>query len=170
MRTLSLSIDFGALREKAKKSLSSYGKRRKDNQGNTLFAELTMSSAENSKLDDFVWKGVEIFLGEMSPIVSGSNDGDTVIVTFHSNRVNETKQQAFEMNMQSFVVEYVLVKALDFSGFIEEKKEAESDMQRHLNAAVKLIFTSDAPEQGDKNLSDMTGEVIFDNKPVVLNK
>lgn len=168
MGNISLSIDFNSLRDEAKKSLSSYGRRKKDNQSNTLFAELTTSSTENTKLDTFVWKGVEIFLGEMAPIVSGSKDGDLVTVVFNPKRINEAKQQCFEMNLQSFVTEYVLVKALDFSGAVEEKKEAETDMQRHLSAAIKLMFTPDPPEQSGKTLLDMTGEVILDNKPVVL--
>lgn len=162
MANLSLSIDFGNLRDEAKRSLSSYGKRKKDNQGNSLFSELTTSSKENTKLDVFVWKGIEIFLGEISPIVSGSKSGDTVTVVFNMKRINEAKRQSFEMNLQSFVTEYVLVKALDFSGSIEEKKEAEADMQRHLNAAIKLVFTPDPPERCDKTLLDMTGEVILD--------
>ena len=162
MGKLSLSIDFNSLRDEAKKSLSSYGKRRKDNQGNALFSELVTSSTENPKLDVFVWKGIEIFLGEMAPIVSGSKDGDLVTVVFNSKRTNEAKKQGFEMNLQSFVTEYVLVKALDFSGAVEEKKEAEADMQRHLSAAIKLMFTPDPPEQCGKTLLDMKGEVILD--------
>lgn len=162
MGTLSLSIDFNVLKSEAKRNLSSYGKRRKDNQGGILFAGITTSSTEDSLLDGFVWKGVEVFLGEMSPLVSGSKDGDLVTVIFNSKRVNETKQETFEMNLKSFVVEYVLVKALDFSGLFDEKKEAEADMQRHLSAAIKLIFTPDPPEQSGKTLLDMKGEVILD--------
>ena len=44
----------------------------------------------------------------------------------------------------------------------------EEEMKAHLSAAIKLIFTPDPPEQSGKTLLDMKGEVILDNKPVVL--
>lgn len=159
--TLYISIEIDELKTEVKRVLSSYGKRRKDNQGNTMFAGVTTSVKEDPMLSDFMWKGIEVFLGEMSPLVDGSKLNDTLMVVFNSNRVNETKVESFKLNMKSFVTAYVLAKALTASGLLNEEKEAEADMQRHLDAAVKLLFTVDAPTAGDKNVKDMTGEVIL---------
>lgn len=162
MAELSISIDFEPLKTEAKRVLASYGKRRKDNQGGTLFAGITTSSKEDAQLEDFVWKGIEVFLGEMAPLVSGNKNEGRVTVVFNSTRVNEAKQHAFELNLKSFVVEYVLVKVLQFGGLVNEGKEAEADLQRHLDAAVKLMFTVDAPTSNTKNLNDMSGDVILE--------
>lgn len=160
--TNTINIDFDSLKAEAKRVLSLYGKRRKDNQGNTLFAGITTSSNEASTLDDFVWKGLEIFLGELSPMVAGHDYTNGKSVTFTSNRINATKEKNFELNLRGFVVSYVLMKALNISGLVNEEKEAEADMQRHLTAAIKLIYDKTPPSASTKSLNDMTGSIELD--------
>lgn len=163
METTSLTIDLDSLENEVKLNLSVYGKRKKDSQGSILFGSVTTSSAENSLLDQYTKKGLEVFLGEMAPIVTGENNNNILTLMFHADRVNASKKQGFELNLKNFVVNYVLMKAFEVSGLADERKEAEVDMQRHLDAATKLIFTKDAPSASGKTLRDMTGAIYNDD-------
>ncbi len=164
MAELSLNIDLKSLKSEAKKNLSAFGKRRKSEQGTGLFGIITASSAEDALLDGYIQKGIEIFVGEMSPLANvGSFAADNKVkVIFNSRRINSAKITAFNLNLNRFVVEYVLMKALELSGAATERQEAEVDLQRHLNAAVKLVFTPDAPDASGKTLANMKGEVVLD--------
>lgn len=164
MAKLSVNINISELKMEVKRNLSSFGKRRKAEQGTGLFAATTTSSAENSLLDDYIQKGIELFVGEMAPLakIKTPIGIDEVRVVFNCIRINAAKIAAFELNLKRFVVEYVLLKALELSGATTERQEAEADLQRHLTASVKLIFTPDAPSSSGKSLVDMNGRVILD--------
>lgn len=156
------TIDISSIGKKAKANLSAMGKRLVGKDGKTLFASTTLSSAEESMLNSYIQKGIEIFLGEISPIVTGYTNNEIVTVTFHSTRLNEGKQFAFRENFSSFVVEYSIQKVLGLSLTEEARRNAEEDLQRHLHSAVKLVFQKDAPAISRKSVSDMRGEVIID--------
>ena len=44
----------------------------------------------------------------------------------------------------------------------ELAKKYESDMTKHLNAAIKLVYHKTPPTSSDTSLTDMTGEIIID--------
>lgn len=172
MTKLSVNIDLTELKSEIKSNLSALGKRRKDGQGAGLFGTITTSSAEDSLLDGYIQKGIELFVGEMSPLVKIKTplEVNNVRVLFNSIRINTAKATAFELNLKRFVADYVLMKALELSGASTERQEAEADLQKHLNAAVKLVFTPDAPASSGKSLADMKGEVVLDSNENVLIK
>lgn len=156
------TIDINSIQKKAKSNLSAMGKRLVGKDGKTLFASTTLSSAEESLLNSYIQKGIEIFLGEISPIIIGYTDGDTVVLSIRTNRLNEGKVQAFRENFSSFVVEYAIQKVLGLSLTEEARRNAEEDLQRHLSSSIKLVFQKDAPTVTHQSLSGMTGEVIID--------
>lgn len=168
MGNLSIIIDRNTIKEMVKNNISGIGKRRKDSQANSMFSSSTLSSAEEKLLDDYISSGIVLLLGEMSPVVEGQEDGDNVNVTFNTKRINDAKKCAFEDGMKRFVADYACMKVMELSADDFSVKREEEDLQKKLSAIVKLMFTPDPPEQSGKTLLDMKGEVILDNKPVVL--
>ncbi len=160
MSNLSFTNSYETIRSEVKKYLASYGKRRKDSNGKTLFADITTSTAENAELDTFIKKGADIFVGETKPFVAAVSYGDSSFsIWFSLNHISTLKQNTFGMNAKDFIVQYTLMKVLELSGATNERKEAEEDLQRHLDAAIKIAYTPDPPTQDNGEVVGMTGEV-----------
>lgn len=145
MADTSTIIDISTIKNDVKKTLSLVGKRSVDRQGSTLFASVTLSSAEEDLIDSFLSEGVYLFFGELAPIVSGSEDGETISLSIDASRVNEAKLSLFQSNAIGFVKNFALKKAFEASGQTEQSKNADLTMQQHLDSAVKLVFCKDSP-------------------------
>lgn len=157
-----ITIDIGTLMSEVKGSLAMMGKRLTTKDGSTLYASTTLSSAEEKYLRDYIKEGAHLLLGELAPLVRGYEEGDNINITLHDPRVNEAKRNVFEQNFIDYVEAYSRLKALGLSMSEGARKDAADEMEAHRDAAIKLIFAVDAPEQSGKSLLDMTGEVILD--------
>lgn len=138
------------------------GKRLPTKDGGTLYTNSTLSSIEEKFLTEYLKEGVSVFLGEFAPTIIGYTKEGSICIDFKTTRINEAKRSAFADDFTHFLVEYIQFKALGLSLTEEARKDKENDLQRLLNSAIKLMFTPDPPEQSDKTLADMRGEVIFD--------
>lgn len=163
-KSITINLTVATLVEAAKKNLSSYGKRRKDAKGNTLFANITTSTAEDDQLEAFVLEGIDLLLGEMSSVLIGVQDSTSVCITFNSERISEQKSAIFTQVFCSFIADYVLSRALAYSGLMQDVQDVETDMKRHLDAAIKLIYMMDAPTSSSSySWEDVTGSVELDD-------
>jgi len=156
------TITISSLKSEIKGSLAMTGKRLPTKDGSTLFTSTTLSKVEEEYLTSYIRKGVSVFLGEFAPIITGYEEDDTINITFHNPRVNEAKKKVFKENFISYVDAFCELKVYGLSLTEAARKNMEEEMQAHLSAAIKLIFTPDPPEQSGKTLLDMTGEVILD--------
>lgn len=145
MADVTTTIDTSSIKADVKKVLSLVGKRSGDKQGNTLFASVTLSSAEEALIDTFVEDGTHLFISEVAPIVTGGTSGTSVTLTLDASRVNGTKLDLFEKNAIGFIKNFALKKAFDASGQEEQSKNADATMQQHLDSAIKLVFCKDSP-------------------------
>lgn len=161
MADTTFTIDVNSIKTEVKQNLSVLGKRMTNKDGSTLFANTTLSSVEEGLLSSYIKKGIDLFLGEASPLVTGYTNGNSVVVTFHTTRVNDGRMLAFKENFSAFVSEYAQQKALELSLTEEASKNAIEDLQRHLSSAVKLVFQKDAPSVSAKSITDMTGSVTI---------
>ena len=157
-----ITITISSLRDEIKGNLAMTGKRLSIKDGNTLYTSTTLSAAEEKYLTTYLRNGVSVFLGEFAPIITGYEEDDNINITFHNPRVNEAKRKVFKQNFISYVDAFCQLKVFGLSLTEEARRNMEEEMQAHLSAAIKLIFTPDAPEQSSKTLLDMTGEVILD--------
>lgn len=133
-------IDVSSVRDEAKRSLSMMGKRLETKDGNTLFTSSTLSSAEEKFLMTSLRKGTSVFLGEFARLITYSEYGETIQITFLTPLTNEDKKNAFRENFINFVVEYIQLKVFGLSLTDEARKNREEEMQAHLNAAKNLVF------------------------------
>lgn len=157
-----LTIDISSVKTKVKANLAMIGKRLPTKDANTLYTSSTLSSVEERCLTDYLNEGVSFFLGEFAPIITGYTTNNSICVDFNATTINEAKRTVFADVFFSFLVEYIQFKVLGLSLTEDARKDKENDLQRLLNASVKLMFTPDPPAQSGKTLSDMTGEVILD--------
>lgn len=162
MEEISTAIDINSIKGDVKRILSLVGKRSGDKQGNTLFASVTLSSAEEGLLDSFVSEGTHLFFGEVAPLVSGSEDGEYISLVLDASRVNETKLILFQNNAEGFVKNFALKKAFEASGQIEQSKSAEATMQQHLDSAIKLVFSKDSPSVNSEGFGISASAAVSD--------
>ena len=165
MAETTFTIDINSIKSEAKLTLSTVGKRAVGKDGSTLFASVTLSSAEEKILDQYTKSGIQVFLGELSPIVTGYTEGDQTVIRWEATRVNDGMTSAFEKNLRSFVVAYVKNEALGVSLSAEAQKNADADMQRHLQAAINLVYAKTAPTVSSAKYEDVKGSCeINDNE------
>lgn len=156
-----ITIGYADIKSKVKKHFSIIGKRFSDKQGNILFTGVTLSSAGEDILKQFVKDAAETFVGNFSPLIAGYTDNtDDVTFTYQRNRVSEGKANAFCSLFKSYVVDYVAYSVLSMT-YADSARKYADDMMNHVNSALKLIFQKDAPTSGSKTMEDMTGEVIL---------
>lgn len=163
-------FSYSDIKTKVKRRLAIIGKRLQDKQGNILFAGTTLSANEEAILKEYIDESVQVFFGNFVDNINFYNiKDDCFLVIFSGDRVSETPQlEEFASNFMSYIVAYVANAVLAMN-YPDQAKKYEVDMQNHLQAATKLIYTKNAPTPSEKKIGDMTGEVIIEkNKPIVL--
>lgn len=164
------SINYSEIKKKVKRNFAIIGKRLQDKQGDILFTGATLSTAEEDILKDYLKEATQIFVGNFAGILKTNyiETDESVAISYKASRVDgESKVIAFNRNIESFVVAYIANAVLAMN-YPDQAKKYEVDMQNHLQAALQLIYSKDAPEIPSKGMKDMTGEVFMENKPVAL--
>lgn len=156
-----IEISLSELEGEVKKDLASAGKRIVGKDGSTAFATITTTQVEDA-VKRYTKKGIYIFLSELAPLVYRTEEGDKIKITLHVTRV-DGKKNAFEANMRGYVTAYAQMKVYELSLTEEAKRNLTEDMQRHQQAAVRLIYNKEAPKASGKKLSDMQGGISFEN-------
>lgn len=157
-----VTISYDDIKQRVKRQMAVVGKRIADTQGHTMFAGVTLSSAEESVLKQYIKDATWQFAGSLAPLVSGKVGSDNGITfLLEKTRLNDDKVSLFEENYKSYVAAYAAYNILIMSRADLAKKYAE-DMANYVMAATQLIFTKDPPASSGKTLKDMTGEVILD--------
>ena len=144
---LQITIDWSHVKNAVKKHLSIMGKRQKNQEGNTAFAGITLSSAEEYVMKQYINAAVETFAGEMAQLVTYYDSGDFLTFKINNLRWAGTETSVtipFEGNMIGYVVAYVANAVLGMN-YPDLSKKYESDMTNHLNAAIKLVFIKTEP-------------------------
>ena len=144
---LQITIDWSHVKNAVKKHLSIMGKRQKNPEGNTAFAGITLSSAEEDVMKQYINAAVETFVGEMAQLVTYYDSGDFLTFKIKNSRWAGTETSVtvpFEGNMIGYVVAYVSNAVLGMN-YPDLSKKYESDMINHLNAAIKLVFVKTEP-------------------------
>ena len=145
---LQITIDWSHVKNAVKKHLSIMGKRQKNPEGNTAFAGITLSSAEDDVMMQYINAAVETFVGEMAQLVTYYDSGDFLTFKISNSRwagAETSVTVPFEGNLIGYVVAYVANAVLGMN-YPDLAKKYESDMTNHLNAAIKLVFVKTEPE------------------------
>lgn len=156
---LQVTIDWSHVKDAVKKHLSIIGKRQKNQDGSTAFAGVTLSSAEEELIKQYVSAAVETFVGEMAQLVTYYDNGDFLTFMIENTRWAGSENGItvpFEGNLMGYVIAYVAYNVMGMN-YPDLAKKYESDMTNHLNAAIKLVFAKTKPTSSGKRLSEMVG-------------
>ena len=144
---LQITIDWSHVKNAVKKHLSIMGKRQNNPEGNTAFAGITLSSAEEYVMKQYINAAVETFVGEMAQLVTYYDSGDFMTFKINNSRWEGTETSVtvpFEGNLLVYVVAYVANAVLGMN-YPDLANKYKSDMTYHLNAAIKLVFVKTEP-------------------------
>lgn len=156
---LQVTIDWSHVKDAVKKHLSIIGKRQKNQDGSTAFAGVTLSSAEEELIKQYVSAAVETFVGEMAQLVTYYDNGDFLTFMIENTRWAGSENGItvpFEGNLMGYVIAYVAYNVMGMN-YPDLAKKYESDMTNHLNAAIKLVFAKTKPTSSGKRLAEMVG-------------
>lgn len=147
------------MKDAVKKHLSIIGKRQKNQDGSTAFAGVTLSSAEEELIRQYVSAAVETFVGEMAQLVTYYDNGDFLTFMIENTRWAGGENGItvpFEGNLMGYVIAYVAYNVMGMN-YPDLAKKYGNDMTNHLNAAIKLVFAKTKPTSSEKRLSEMVG-------------
>ena len=117
--TIHISISYDTLRTKIKSNLAVMGKRYIDNNGHLQFSKVTVSSAEETLLADFVHNAIHTVISAIIDLVHNYKEVSStynfdVINTRWSVSSNDSFKDAFAFTVSSFCVMQALA---DFYAF-----------------------------------------------------
>lgn len=102
-------------------------------------------------------------MAELAPLVTYFNSGDFLVFTVENTRWGDVNgiSVPFEGNFMGYVVAYCLSNLLGmYAPDVVAKYQA--DMQRHLFAAIKLIYEKVPPASNSESYSDVRSTVTLD--------
>lgn len=153
-----ITIDWSNVKDAVRKHFSIIGKRLRDKEGNLLFSGVTLSSTEEDILKQYTNAAAEIFVSEMCQLVTYYDSGDFIIFTVKNTRWAEPVAIFFEGNFMGYVVSYI-ANAVIGMNYPDLAKKYETDMQKHLAAALKCVYNKEPPSSSNRVIPDMVGEV-----------
>lgn len=163
MEELTIRLSWSHVRSEVSKHLAIIGKRMKDKDGTTLFANVTLSAEEKEIMTQYMNAAAETFSAELSPLLVYYNSKDTLVFKVRNLRWTDGDNGVtvpFEGNFIGYVNAYVANAILGMT-YPELAKKYGEDMANHLSAAIKLIYIKRQPTNSYKTLEDMKGEVIL---------
>ena len=150
------TFDYTALYAKVSRSLSIIGKRSADDQGNRLFADITLGSREKDIIEDYFRQAVIDLAAEMEAFITGETS-TTITITLPSNH-NDALNTFIGNSCDEYCVSYALYSWFTITApRISEKYLG--DMKRQLSAVVRLIHEKSAPT-GSADIVSSTSTVI----------
>ncbi len=155
MNELTITVDWCSVRASVSKHLAIMGKRLKDKDGSTLFANITLSSEEKGIMNQYISAAAETFASELAPFITYYNNGDFLMFTVKNSRWADGVDGVsvpFEGNFMGYTIAYVANAVLGMTHPDLAKKYAD-EMENHLNAAVKLFYVKKLPDEGSNPFS-----------------
>ena len=138
------SILFANITEKVKRSLSIIGKRAKDDNGNTLFADITLSSIEEGIIRDFTDAAITEIVNEVRRLLktfsfhTATNIGIDLTLLLPDD-YNEALDTMIASAIDNFCTAYSLYSWFVITApRISEKYRA--DANAHLQLIISMLF------------------------------
>ena len=159
-----ITIEMEKVMSEVNKHFALIGKRLKDKNGDTMFANTTLSSEEKGIMKQYINAAAETFVAELAPQVTYYKNGDAMVIKFENSRWADGEAGItvpFQGNFMGYVIAYVSNAVLGMTESELAQKYA-ADMANHIAAAIKLIYHKTPPASSNKSLADMTGEIIID--------
>lgn len=156
------------VKDVVKRQLSIIGKRHSTQKGDTLFAVSTLSSLEETVMQQYIEDGAQLVASNLSPVLQGYTFGKKAglekvsYLSFDVNttRSNDALSEAAQDSVKTLLIAYVTQSVLAMV-LPELAGKYATDVQTQLLATTRLVFTKTPPSSSEKTLADCEGSVTL---------
>lgn len=157
---MNVTLTYTELYDTVERSLSVIGKRSTDDNGNRLFADITLGSREVPLIYDYFRQAVIDLATELSAFVTEVKDvqqGESVTLSFPTN--HESSLNTFiTKSCKAYCVSYALHSWFTVTAPRLSDKYLK-DCTRQLAAVIRLSHEKKAPEASATSYEQITGTV-----------
>lgn len=163
---MEITILLDNVKDVVKRQLSIIGKHHSTQKGDTLFAVSTLSSLEETVMQQYIEDGAQLVASNLSPVLQGYTFGKKAglekvsYLSFDVNttRSNDALSEAAQDSVKTLLIAYVTQSVLAMV-LPELAGKYATDVQTQLLATTRLVFTKMPPGSADKTLADCVGSV-----------
>lgn len=163
---MEITIWLDNVKDVVKRQLSIIGKHHSTQKGDTLFAVSTLSSLEETVMQQYIEDGAQLVASNLSPVLQGYTFGKKAglekvsYLSFDVNttRSNDALSEAAQDSVKTLLIAYVTQSVLAMV-LPELAGKYATDVQTQLLATTRLVFTKTPPGSADKTLADCVGSV-----------
>lgn len=153
---MDITLNYNNLYGIVERSLAVIGKRSNDEQGNPLFADITLGSRETEIINDYFRQAAIDLSAETAAFITASTD-NTITLTFPANQ-NSALNGFIQKSCDAYCVSYALHSWLNITApRIAEKYGA--DCNRQLAVVIRLIHEKKPPTTPTSSPNDVTTAV-----------
>lgn len=165
---MEITILLDNVKDVVKRQLSIIGKHHSTQKGDTLFAVSTLSSLEETVMQQYIEDGAQLVASNLSPVLQGYTFGKKaglekvsylsfdVNTTRSNDALSEVAQDSVKTLLIAYVTQSVLAMVLP-----ELAGKYATDVQTQLLATTRLVFTKTPPSSSEKTLADCEGSVTL---------
>lgn len=165
---MEITILLDNVKDVVKRQLSIIGKHHSTQKGDTLFAVSTLSSLEETVMQQYIEDGAQLVASNLSPVLQGYTFGKKAglekvsYLSFDVNttRSNDALSEAAQDSVKTLLIAYVTQSVLAMV-LPELAGKYATDVQTQLLATTRLVFTKTPPNSSEKTLADCEGSVTL---------
>ncbi|WP_295438486.1 hypothetical protein [uncultured Prevotella sp.] len=165
---MEITILLDNVKDVVKRQLSIIGKHHSTQKGDTLFAVSTLSSLEETVMQQYIEDGAQLVASNLSPVLQGYTFGKKAglekvsYLSFDVNttRSNDALSEAAQDSVKTLLIAYVTQSVLAMV-LPELAGKYATDVQTQLLATTRLVFTKTPPSSSEKTLADCEGSVTL---------
>lgn len=165
---MEITILLDNVKDVVKRQLSIIGKHHSTQKGDTLFAVSTLSSLEETVMQQYIEDGAQLVASNLSPVLQGYTFGKKAglekvsYLSFDVNttRSNDALSEAAQDSVKTLLIAYVTQSVLAMV-LPELAGKYATDVQTQLLATTRLVFTKTPPSSSEKTLTDCEGSVTL---------
>lgn len=165
---MEITILLDNVKDVVKRQLSIIGKHHSTQKGDTLFAVSTLSSLEETVMQQYIEDGAQLVASNLSPVLQGYTFGKKAglekvsYLSFDVNttRSNDALSEAAQDSVKTLLIAYVTQSVLTMV-LPELAGKYATDVQTQLLATTRLVFTKTPPSSSEKTLADCEGSVTL---------
>ena len=165
---MEITILLDNVKDVVKRQLSIIGKHHSTQKGDTLFAVSTLSSLEETVMQQYIEDGAQLVASNLSPVLQGYTFGKKAglekvsYLSFDVNttRSNDALSEAAQDSVKTLLIAYVTQSVLAMV-LPELAGKYATDVQTQLLATTRPVFTKTPPSSSEKTLADCEGSVTL---------
>lgn len=154
---MTITLNYTTLYAIVERSLSIIGKRMADDNGNTLFQDITLSSRETELINDYFRQAVIDLSASTAAFITGSTD--TSITLTLPDRNNSALEPFIQKSCEAYCTSYALHAWFNITAPRLANKYAD-DCNRQMAAINRLLHEKSAPTAATSSPTDVETTIV----------